>query len=229
MADTPLVTALKTALKNERPLHAVQGPVWALSIIASLAVLLGSGLAADKRLAHLLATLCVLGARHERSTVRSLTMMTCRVFSWAWHRQPLVGEDEEPFTMHEVYCISDDPGLAKKREGTWKYVARATDMGAGIAAVGAVLASPYDDEPEVRMRRVIQVLRDMVNKTGLPTQEAIGVLARLVGEEKSEEWKWNWSKLLPPPLFSANTSLFHLDLGTTLAGPLRAMYDRLPG
>ncbi|KZV73722.1 hypothetical protein PENSPDRAFT_749951 [Peniophora sp. CONT] len=239
MSDTPLMSALRAALKNERPLHAVQGPVWALSILASFAVLLGSGLAADRRLTHLVAALASLGARHHRSTVRSLTMMACRALSWAWHRPPLLtGEDEEPYKEDEVYLISGDEDLARKREATWKFVAKATDMGAGIAAVGAVLASPYDDEPEVRMRRVVHLLREMVSKSGLPTQEALEVLARLVGAEKREvdddgeeivAWKWDWSRLLSPPLFSPNTGLFHLDLGTTLAGPLRAMYDRTPG
>ena len=78
------------------------------------------------------------------------------------------------------------------------------------------------------MKRVLHVLREMVGKSGAPTQEALEVLARLVGEE-NDEWRWDWSKLLPPPLFSAGTGLFQLDLGTTLAGPVRAMYDRAPG
>ncbi|KAH9952882.1 hypothetical protein BGW80DRAFT_1259777 [Lactifluus volemus] len=112
-------------------------------------------------------------------------------------------------------------------------VATMVDMGAGVGSVGALLVHKTDDARSVS--RGIAILETMVQRGGNMCHDAVQTLCRLVsalrglepltkqeqeeedneGEEEGREWEW--AKLLPARLFSADPGLLSLDTRAPLS------------
>ena len=100
------------------------------------------------------------------------------------------------------------------RRGTegefWKVVAMMADMGAGVGTVAALLACKSDNVRSVS--RAIALLDTMVHRGGNMCHDAVQTLCQLIslpspsrhGGETNEVMDWDWGKLLPSGLFSAN-------------------------
>ncbi|KAI0322414.1 hypothetical protein OF83DRAFT_803492 [Amylostereum chailletii] len=227
--DPFIVRTLRTTLNETQPSMAAQGPVWALSVMASFVVLLGSGLSTSPKLSRILSALLSLAMRHRKSTIRGIGCLVWRCVAWVFFRPPLLtDEDDQGMDIdaddYEPSSIILPQDEYEKREVYWRVVRSVVDMGAGIATIAALLSSPIEDDR--RLDKVLQMLQIMIKKGGFAVADAMDVLARLVSSEAACAWKWK--KLLPPPLFSPNTGIFLADF-TVLSNVVKPIFEWTPG
>ncbi|KAI0061493.1 hypothetical protein BV25DRAFT_1857413 [Artomyces pyxidatus] len=223
--DPLIVRTLRTTLNANDPVQAPQGPVWAISVIASFIVLLGPRISSSVKIGRILSALLSLAMRHKKSSVRALTCLAWRPITWAYFQPPLLQDDGED---GEEEMASDDdqaPALLSRqeednKEAFWRVVRSVIDMGAGMATVAALLANRTDDEGD--LAKVIVVLKAMVHKGGYACRDAMEIMRRLVGSETVPDW--SWSKLLPRPLFSVHPGLLTAEF-KTLSSAVKPIVD----
>jgi hypothetical protein len=152
-------------------------------------------------------------------------------------------EDEEEDERSTKLAVAWTPAEEARRDEFWKVVATMVDMGAGVGSVGALLAHKTDDARSVS--RGIAILETMVQRGGNMCHDAVQTLCRLVsaprglepltkqeqeeedneGEEEGREWEW--AKLLPARLFSADPGLLTVDF-TSLSDEVRLVLKQTP-
>ena len=223
-SDSMLVKTLRVTLSAHDPSCAAQGPVWALCTLAALIVLLGPALVTSTKLTNVVKALLAASIRHKKSSVRALACVVWRPLAWAYFRPPLLqmsndGEDEveeqawedERMTKPAAWTLAE----VARREDFWKVATTMVDMGAGVGTIGALLAHKSDDVGSVS--RAITLLEVMVKRGGNMCQDAVQTLCRLVSARvpaaKAEQGDsdWDWAKLLPTGLFSADPGLLTVD------------------
>jgi hypothetical protein len=110
-----------------------------------------------------------------------------------------------------------------RRDEFWKIITTMVDMGAGVGTIGALLARKSDDERGVS--RAIALLDAMVRRGGSMCHDAVQTLCRLVsapvakgdgvvGQDEEEGSDWNWAKMLPSGLFSADPGLLTVEFAS---------------
>ncbi|KAG1720483.1 hypothetical protein EDB19DRAFT_1917951 [Suillus lakei] len=203
--DPIIIRTLRTTLNALEPQHAAQGPVWALSVIASFIVLLGPAVYLDVRLTRIISALLQLAVRNKKSSVRGLACVTWRCVAWAYFRPPpsTVSNDED-----DVQGLNKDVELL--RENYWKLLKSVTDMGAGVSTVAALLGD--DSEDEDRLRKTLTLVKAMIKKGGQTCGDGMEI-ARIL--------------LLPHSLFSSNPGLLTAEY-KTLAGTVRPILEECP-
>ena len=109
----------------------------------------------------------------------------------------------------------------------WSVLESVVDIGAGVATIGAALASTPDtpEDSEFVLQRVFEVLKTMAKKGGITTSDANEVLCRLVNP--AQETEWDPSKLLPISLYSANPGLLTSDY-KQLGQAVKPILDECP-
>jgi hypothetical protein len=227
-SDSMLVKTLRTTLATHDPSCAAQGPVWALCTLGALIVLLGPALVTSTKLTNVVKAFLALSVRHRKSSVRALACVIWRPLAWAYFRPPLLrkcdeGEDEveeqdwedERMTKRAAWTPAED----RRRDDFWKVVTTMVDMGAGVGTVGALLAHKSDDVRSVS--RAITLLEAMVKRGGNMCHDAVQTLCRLVSApapaaraDEEGDSDWDWTKLLPSGLFSADPGLLTVDFGS---------------
>lgn len=213
-----IIRTLRTTLNTVDPQHVAQGPVWALSVLASLIVLLGPQVYMDIRLTRIVSALLSLAMRNKKSSVRALASILWRCIAWAYVQQPLelTSEGEE-----EVSSQQDD---ALARECFWKVVKSVVDMGTGISTVAALLGDDCDDE--YRLKKALRLLKTMLNKGGQTTLDAIDLTKILVSSENNAK-PWSPNNLLPHSLFSSNPGLLTAEY-KSLSTAVKPIFDECP-
>ncbi|KAH9011657.1 hypothetical protein EDB85DRAFT_2281515 [Lactarius pseudohatsudake] len=247
-SDSILIKTLRTTLGTSDPMCAAQGPAWALCTIAALVVLLGPTLVTSTKLTNGLKGLLALSVRHKKSSVRGLACAVWRPLAWVYFRPPFplekVHEDEdgeEEVEEHEQAWEDDARARAwtqeeeARRNDFWKVVATMLDMGAGVSTVGARLAYKVDDTHGVS--RAIALLEAMVQRGGNMCHDAVQTLCRLVsvpsgtsnfpGVDTEEVCDWDWARLLPTGLFSADPGLLTVDFAS-LSEEVRPVIKQTP-
>ncbi|KAI9455511.1 hypothetical protein F5148DRAFT_1378062 [Russula earlei] len=234
-SDSMLIKTLRTTLASHDPTCAAQGPVWALCTLAALIVLLGPALVTSTKLTNVVKGLLALSIRHKKSSVRALACAVWRPLVWAYFRPPFLrkgderdeeGWEDEPVTTAAAWTRAEEA----RRDDFWKVVATVVDMGAGVSTVGALLAHKSDDAH--RVSRAIALLESMVQRGGNMCHDAVQTLCRLVStqcdtvpspqvKDKQEaemnedgDADWDWGKLLPKGLFSADPGLLTVDFAS---------------
>ena len=222
-----LIKTLRTTLGTHDPSCAAQGPVWALCTLAALVVLLGPALVTSTKLTNIVKALLAVSVRHKKSSVRALACVVWRPLAWAYFRPPFPRESEqdeeekdwedEQTTKAAAWTLTEE----MRRDDFWAIVTKMVDMGAGVGTVGALLAHKSDDGRSVT--RAIALLEVMVNRGGSNCHDAVQTLCRLVrvangdeavGAEEEEDSDWDWAKLLPGGLFSADPGLLTVEFAS---------------
>jgi hypothetical protein len=225
-----LIKTLRTTLGTHDPVCAAQGPAWAFCTLAALIVLLGPALVTNTKIANVVKGLLALSVRHRKSSVRALACVVWRPLAWAFFRPPLPrkcdkedeGEqdwEDEQTTKAAAWTRTEE----MRRDDFWKIVATMVDMGAGVGTVGALLARKSDEVRSVS--RAIALLETMVKRGGGMCHDAVQTLCRLVsapaakgdevvGADEEEDSDWDWAKLLPGGLFSADPGLLTVDFAS---------------
>lgn len=232
--DPAIIRTLRTTLSSNDVFSVAHGPVWALSVLSHLIVLLGPVLRMNKSLQGIISALFAVAVRHPSSSVRSLVCVVWRSVIWSYFRPPLVAliaEDEADNSMvAEAYDGLDDEidlcglleGISDKekkvRESYWNVVKTAVEWGAGVATIGSLLHLRSDEEDD--MKKVIYILKALVKKSGLCSHDAIDLMRCFLSgfhskggddDSASDGEGWKWSKLLPERLFSAVPGLLTVE------------------
>jgi hypothetical protein len=214
--DPVIVRTLRTTLNATDPQHAAQGPVWALSVIASFIVLLGPAVYMDVRLTRVISALLQLAVRNKKSSIRGLACVTWRCVAWAYFRPcPSLASDDE--------IDLNDKDVDLLRENYWKLLKSITDMGAGVATVAALLGD--DSQDEDRLLKALTLVKAMIKKGGQTCGDGMEIARILVSSEDMETWSMN--RLIPRSLFSSNPGLLTAEY-KTLATAVRPILDECP-
>jgi hypothetical protein len=222
-----LIKTLRTTLATHDPSCAAQGPVWALCTLAALIVLLGPALVTSTKLTNIVKGLLAVSIRHRKSSVRGLACAVWRPLAWVYFRPPLPRQGDQEEQSYEdgrtTKPAAWTPAEDMRRDDFWKVATTMVDMGAGVGAVGALLAHKSDDVHSVS--RAITLLEAMVKRGGNMCHDAVQTLCRLVSAPAAKagdegESDWDWAKLLPSGLFSADPGLLTVEF-TSLSEEVR--------
>ena len=238
--DSMLIKTLRTTLGTYDPSCAAQGPVWALCTLAALIVLLGPALVTSTKLTNAVKGLLALSVRHRKSSVRALACVVWRPLAWVYFRPPLPRRSDEEEDEVEGQASEDErttkparwtPAEDVRRADFWKVVTTMVDMGAGVGTIGALLAHKSDDVRSVS--RAIKLLEAMVKRGGNMCHDAVQTLCQLVSAaapaanahkvvraDEEGDSDWDWAKVLPSGLFSADPGLLTIDF-TSLSEEVR--------
>lgn len=238
-SDSMLIKTLRTTLATHDPSCVAQGPVWALCTLAALIVFLGPALVTNTKLTNAVKGLLALSLRHRKSSVRALACVVWRPLTWAYFRPPFPrGTDEKEDEVEEQDWEDErttkptawTPVEDMRRNDFWKVVATMVDMGAGVGTVGALLTHKSDVRS---ISRAIMLLEAMVKRGGNMCHDAVQTLCQLVsaptpaakadevvGADEEGDSDWDWAKLLPSGLFSADPGLLTVDF-TSLSEEVR--------
>jgi hypothetical protein len=225
--ESLLVRTLRTTLQASEPQHVSHGPVWALSVLASLLVLANSAVYADDPTRRVFTALLSHAMMHNKSTIRGLAGAVWRCATWAYCQPLLPGNgDDDSEVDDEAGAKSKRRAVEHGRELFWvKVVATVVDLGVGVSTTAALLEDTGSTTEEM-LARVATILRLMTSKGGANLVSATGILGRIVSFEPPET-EWSWSKLLPRGLFSASPGLLTAEF-TALETPVRSIIAQCP-
>ncbi|KAF8968986.1 hypothetical protein BDZ97DRAFT_1797269 [Flammula alnicola] len=223
--EAAIVRTLRTTISNAEPTHVAQGPVWAISVLASFVVLLGSRLCADQKVNRIVSSLLSLGMRHKKSSVRALTCIAWRPIAWAYFQPPLpVEDDEESEVDEDSYVQTKHARLAH-----CKVMLSVVDCQAGVSTIAALLADESSVGEEA-LRLSIEIIQNMTSKAGHTCQDAVETLKHMVSLSESDQQNagegWDMKLLLPSKLFSANPGLLTTDF-KSLSHAVRPVFEQL--
>ena len=248
-SDSMLIKTLRTTLGTSDPTCAAQGPVWALCTIAALVVLLGPTLVTSTKLTNGLKGLLALSVRHKKSSVRALACAVWRPLAWVCFRPPFPrekvpedaeyeDEEQEEEQDEQMAVCTWTQAEEAQRNDFWKVVATMLDMGAGVGSIGALLGYKVDDSNSVS--RAIALLEAMVQRGGNMCHDAVQTLCRLVSvpsmtlnspgpdtAREEEEGDWDWARLLPTGLLSADPGLLTVEFAS-LSEEVRPVLKQTP-
>lgn len=195
--DAAIFRTLKTTLATENPEHVAHGPVWALSVLASFIVMLGSRISEDIRINKIISYLLAMGLRHKKSSVRALGCLLIRPLTWVYFQPPLpVDSDEES----EV----DDEIRVQRKEARrihFKILQDAVECTAGISTIGAFLGEQLSGDNPLGCS--IEILQHMAAKPGKACEDAMDVMQCMIARNNGADYAWSSSLLLPKSLFSS--------------------------
>ncbi|KAJ7784375.1 hypothetical protein B0H16DRAFT_295876 [Mycena metata] len=227
--QSPLVRIIRTTLQSTEAQNVSQGPVWGLSVVASLLVLANSATWADDETRRALSALLACSQMHKKTSVRSLGSAVWRCAVWAYC-QPLLpadGDDESEVDEEEDNARSKRTTTVQHgRELFWtKVVSTVVDMGVGISIVAALLEE-HGGTSEESLTRIATILKFMASKGGSNLTTAFELLEKMVSFEPTDT-EWSWNKLLPRGLFSASPGLLTAEF-SALETPVRAIVAQCP-
>ncbi|EKM51867.1 uncharacterized protein PHACADRAFT_187259 [Phanerochaete carnosa HHB-10118-sp] len=248
--DPLIIRTLRTTLGATDPKHAAQGPVWGLSVLSSLIVMLGSQVHVDERMTKILTPLLSFAMRHQKSSVRALVCLIWRVMTWAYFQPvcPKLSEVDEDLDEPQEQYVLDYTDAERKHhmvrlEESWTVVSTVVDMGAGVSTLCALLGTPATtvSHTEWAIKKSLAIIEDMIAKGGQTCKEAVDALATLVcpthGQQSTsvfdvpealdDDTEWNPMKLLPLGLFSANPGLLTTEY-SALSTAVRPLFGDCP-
>lgn len=201
-AEAAISRTLKTTLVAADPEHPAQGPAWALSVLASFIVLLGSRLSEDIRVIKIISLLLCMGLKHKKPSVRALGCLLIRPLAWVYFQPPLpVDSDEESEVDNEVRVRRQEA-----RRIHLRMLQTAVECKAGVSTIGAFLGEEISsDDP---LWHSIEILQQMAAKPGKTCQDAVDVMQYMVSFSENAhingaDYPWSSSLLLPRSLFSS--------------------------
>lgn len=209
--DPVIIRTLRATIQATDPQQAAQGPVWALTVLSSLIVLLGPRMYTDPKVAKTINALLTLTMKHKKTSVKALGCILWRCITWVWFRPPFEGDDAVPEDV--------DGEENKPKEKYWRLVKSVVDVGAGVSTIAALLRDDLAlEDDDTILRRVMEVMNGMIKKGGHSGGEVMDVLKIFLSldsdGESSHCESWNHSKLLPNGLFDALPGLLTAEYKT---------------
>ncbi|KAF5315065.1 hypothetical protein D9619_007434 [Psilocybe cf. subviscida] len=219
VTEAAIVRTLRTTMKNGDPQQAAQGPVWAVSVIANLVVLLGARICEDAKIARIVSGLMSLGLQHAKSSMRALVCVVWRPIAWAYFQPSLPAEESEEDGEEEVDADEDEDEekkemVASARAKYLKIVMSVVDCQAGVSSIAALMSDEAVAGDDSALKACIEILQSMALKSSTQTcQDAVETLRYMVNPQENADdvAAWNQKLLLPKKLFSANPGLLTAD------------------
>lgn len=250
--DPLIIRTLRTTLNAPDPQHPAQGPAWALCVLASLVVILGSRVYTEAKILRCVNALLKMTMKHRKSTVRGLGCMVWRAITWVYF-QPALPFDEEETTEDEAEADDDadeddrrefadrrERDTEHAREKYWDTVQSIVEMGTGVCTVAALMGDESETrDDEEAIQRTVTILRSLVRKGSEHVAQAVDALQQLLGqhaigedttleevmEAKAQAGPWSPNKLLAPGLFSAQPGILTAEY-KTLSTAVRPLFEQ---
>ena len=222
--DPVIIRTLRATIQATEPQQAAQGPVWAMTVLSSLIVLLGPRLYTDPKVAKTINTLLSFAIKHKKTSVRALGCVLWRCLTWVWFRPPFEDDD--------VASEDVDSEENKPKEKYWRLVKSVVDVGAGVSTIAALLRDDLAlEEEDTTLQRVMEVMNAMIRKGGHSGEEVMDVLKIFLSFDSDDEsllsGSWNHNKLLPNGLFDALPGLLTAEY-KTLSTVVRKLAGECP-
>ena len=209
---------IRAAIGLAEPTYVVQGPVWGLSVLSSLIVLMGPLLKEDKKASRAVGSLLSYSVIQKRSGTRSLGCLAWRCAVWAFLQPPLpIPEDEESDDERD-----SEEEIQSAIDSFFVVAKSIPDMGTGTAFVAALLSEQYQTQDSIG--RVVAILKVMMSRSDATYTEAFSVLEQLTSVDSAEAWSDD--KLIVSELFDITSSLFTNDtksLGTAISSSMECV------
>jgi hypothetical protein len=212
---TRLSTVVSTCLTVENPAHPSDGPVWAIVVLASIAILLDHLLFLHPASLRLLLPSFAQAHSHKRNTVKSLHPHAWRCLLWAFSRIPTQTRSSEEGT--------------DLQERAFLVVRQEIRDGLGVVLVAALLGMGKADGPLIadgegtsssHLQRALDVMEEMIcSGNEQMQQQGMGLLSTLVSSigvsptSDSKKHTWEEDVILTRALFDGtvlNGSREHL-------------------
>ena len=200
--EAAILRTLRTTLAAEDPEHVAQGPVWALSVLATFIVLLGSRISEDLRINKIISCLLAMGLRHKKSSVRALGCLLIRPLAWVYFRPPLPADLDEESEVDDEVCVQ----RKEARRIHLKMMQTAVECKAGLSTIGAFLGEELSGDNA--LRRSIEILQYMAARPGKTCEDAMDAMQCMISfsentRNNGADCSWSSSLLLPRSLFSS--------------------------
>ncbi|KAJ6475044.1 hypothetical protein C8R47DRAFT_1143351 [Mycena vitilis] len=223
--ESSLARTIRTTLLATEAQAVSQGPVWGLSVVASLLVLANSAVYAHDGTRRALTALLSRSMSHKKSSIRGLGGAVWRCAAWAYCQPLLPGNGDDESEVEEDDSKSKRKAIEAGRERFWtEIVATVVEMDVGVSTIAGLLEET-ESSIEDNVARVVTILKNVASKGYFSS--ALETLMRMVSFEPTET-EWSWSKLLPRGLFSASPGLLTADFNA-LETPVRSIVAQCAG
>ncbi|KAF9071210.1 hypothetical protein BDP27DRAFT_1446478 [Rhodocollybia butyracea] len=184
-SESDICRTLRTTLNIDEPVHVAHGPVWALHVLDSFIVLLGSAFKTNNRVRTTIHNLLNLMMRHKKLAVRKLGFVVWRSIVWSWH-QPML----PPLDEAEVLSKEEIIGGSQKH---WVLVEGMLSMGVGISICYAIVGTELTETELMRLDRILTL---MVHKSDDSRNDALRCITQLVSLDQQPTTSWDIDNLL---------------------------------
>ncbi|TFK39036.1 hypothetical protein BDQ12DRAFT_88060 [Crucibulum laeve] len=231
--ESLIVRTLRTTMNALEPEHVAQGPVWAISVLASFVVMLGPALRSNVKVGRIIGALSGMPMRHKKSSLRALCCLSWRAITWAYFQPPFKTNPDEESEEKAEGEEKAESGEKEEvcRDAYWKVVQSVVQLQAGVATIAALLDESNDEGQEEALRKTISVLQSMVVCNGQTCADAVEVMRQLVTvqipDEKVDSEEWDMNKLITHGLFSANPGLLTAEW-KSLQTAVRPIFEQVP-
>jgi hypothetical protein len=219
-SQNDIIRTLRTTLIATEPQVAAQGPVWALSVLASFVVLLGPVMYLNSKVTMIISALLSCSMNHKKSAVRALGCLVWRSVAWAYFQPPLPTEGEGDDQMD-----IDQEMVNAGRANYWKVVKSVVDLGAGTATIAGLLGNEITEEED--LRQTMSLLKIMISKGGQTCGDAMDIVKHFVSCDSPPSESWDLNKLLPLSLFSSSPGLLTVEY-KSLVGVVKPIFNQCP-
>lgn len=252
--DSAIIRTLRTTIAITDATHIAQSPVWAISVLASLIVLVGSRMYTRKKACVTILNVLKAGYKSKKPSIRCLASMAWRALTWTWF-QP----DYDTFPSHEdgederTDSDSEDSVRRQDREETkdkmrevfFTLLHEYTDLQMGLTTVVTFLncsppstAKTMDNDSLHRALKIIQCMAESKHPDTI--NDAAQVLLNMLTPSDSSSrspspltTSHSFSHaILPSGLFSSHptTGILSADVtgGNSVMTAVKPMFDKLP-
>ena len=214
-----ILKTLRTTLRTSEPVHHAQGPLWAISVLASFTVLLGPALLRNYELLTTYRDVVCISFKSKKLIFRSAIAMLWGPLIWTWRKwrgTPDISrlDGEEPDELEVV------------KEEFSQLLMRMNHTPVGILLYGTLLGDSDKTCSQMDLLHVFVQLADTVRRyKGDLTSAVLAVLERLLNTREDDEFHANWEekcqmRLIPQQLFSVSPGLLTADMSTNVLGTM---------
>ena len=225
--DTPIVAALKTAIKCTELVNHAQGPYWGLAVVASLIVLGGPALHTNGYLMYSIHVLIQLGIKPRKKMLRAMTSTLWGPLLWNWRKWNNACIPDEEATDDEVM------NWEKARAMFWKTLRMNAQFPTGHAFFASLLQGDEERCTEDGLLLLFHEIGEVVRRGGDATIVMLDLLERLLTEPvhpfpSRDTWEREFNtKLIPRSLFSLSPGMLTCD-GNQLIQSVEYTMSELP-
>lgn len=219
-STTTILRTLRTTLRTSEPIHHAQGPLWAISVLASLIVLFGPALLRNYELLTTFRDITTVGIKSKKLAFRTAVTALWGPLIWTWQKwrnTPDINELTE--------CGSEQELEAVKIEFS-QLLMKMNHTPIGVLLYGTMLGDSHETCQRMDMLQIFVQLAETVRRhKGELTSAVLAVLERMVNTREDDEFYAGWLKknqkrLIPQQLFSVSPGLLTTEMNMTVLGPM---------
>lgn len=212
-SQSTILRALRTALRTTEPTHHAQGPFWAISVLASMVVLLGPSLMKDRQLLVAFRGTIDIGLKAKKRIVRAITSTLWGPLIWVWQTWRWSMDNQSEYMDEQDDSASESE---KVRACFSTMIRMTTHLPIGVSFIGALLGNCHTSCRREDLLLALYELNASARQGGESTQRALELLDRFANSREDADFYERWTesflgKLVPRQLLSVSPGLLTLD------------------